>query len=201
MNRPHRRGFTLVELLVVIAIIGILVALLLPAIQAAREASRRAQCTNNLKQVGIAIQNYHDAYRALPILGMGSAHGSWVLHLLPQLEQGGLYERYKFTLQWNYIAQNAAAGVDNLSVSNVRIAALTCPSDSEVAPTATRQRITTTFCVPATRHVALCRLTAIRKRTMGSRPAVPPFGLSPCGWMPPAAGTSAPWSKTPRGRP
>ena len=72
MNRPHRRGFTLVELLVVIAIIGILVALLLPAIQAAREASRRAQCTNNLKQVGIAIQNYHDAYRALPILGMGS---------------------------------------------------------------------------------------------------------------------------------
>jgi prepilin-type N-terminal cleavage/methylation domain-containing protein/prepilin-type processing-associated H-X9-DG protein len=138
MNRPHRQGFTLVELLVVIAIIGILVALLLPAIQAAREAARRAQCTNNLKQVGIAIQSYHDAYRALPILGMGSAHGSWVLHLLPQLEQASLYEQYTFTLQWNYLAQNAAAGVDNLRVSSVRVATLTCPSDSDVAPMGTR---------------------------------------------------------------
>ncbi|MBQ9801213.1 MAG: DUF1559 domain-containing protein [Thermoguttaceae bacterium] len=109
-SRNNRQGFTLVELLVVIAIIGILIGLLLPAVQAAREAARRMQCTNNLKQLGLAVQNYHDANNALPaarsMLGKdnyahhtnekapNTARGAWhaTVHLLPYVEQGALYQ-------------------------------------------------------------------------------------------------------------
>ena len=95
----QRRGFTLVELLVVIAIIGILVALLLPAVQAAREAARRAQCANNLKQIGLAALQYHDVHQHLPP-GIGyyptTSHGVFgtsFFHLLPYLEEGNLFDR------------------------------------------------------------------------------------------------------------
>jgi prepilin-type N-terminal cleavage/methylation domain-containing protein len=101
---PRRKGFTLVELLVVIAIIGILVALLLPAIQAAREASRRSKCLNNLKQVGVGFHNYHDTFRSFPFSGDNGPtepnradpgrtdRFSWPFHILPFMEQQAIYE-------------------------------------------------------------------------------------------------------------
>jgi len=102
-SRPRLRGFTLVELLVVIAIIGILVALLLPAVQAAREAGRRTQCVNNLKQIGLALQNYHDSNKALPY-GKGPSYAGAPVYarwsaqalILPFLEQGNLYGAIDF---------------------------------------------------------------------------------------------------------
>ena len=100
----YRKGFTLVELLVVIAIIGILIALLLPAVQAAREAARRSQCSNNLKQIGLALHNYHDANKTFPFAWMVYATDVpgfsdlnaqvWGTRILPYLEQTALYDQY-----------------------------------------------------------------------------------------------------------
>lgn len=109
---PKRRqlAFTLVELLVVIAIIGILIAMLLPAIQAAREAARRSQCTNNMKQLGVAMHSYHDVYNRLPMgygdwccgKGVGQttdpARGSAIVGLLPYMEQDQVYRQMKFNI-------------------------------------------------------------------------------------------------------
>ncbi|QDS87503.1 Type II secretion system protein G precursor [Rosistilla ulvae] len=100
MRTGNRSGFTLVELLVVIAIIGILVGLLLPAVQAAREAARRMQCSNNLKQMGLALQNYHDTYHKFPYGDEGVCGGgwgsNWRLRLMPFCEQNAIYDRWTF---------------------------------------------------------------------------------------------------------
>jgi prepilin-type N-terminal cleavage/methylation domain-containing protein len=97
--KPHERrtrhAFTLVELLVVIAIIGILVALLLPAIQAAREAARRSQCINNLKQIGIAVQNYHDTRRKLPPMRVWDGDRTWLALILPHMEEQTVADLWK----------------------------------------------------------------------------------------------------------
>ena len=123
-----RRGFTLVELLVVIAIIGILIALLLPAVQAAREAARRSQCTNNLKQLGLAMHNYHDTHKVFPYgyRGSGTFHdrGTWMQQMLPYIEQGPLYDKYMADGQ-HYVMDSPRG------IKDVVIGSLTCPSDGE----------------------------------------------------------------------
>ncbi len=127
-HQKHRFGFTLIELLVVIAIIAVLVALLLPAVQQAREAARRAQCKNNLKQLGIAIHNYMEANRYLPpsaSVDLSSTttgnNGSWGVHgrLLQYLEQTNLGEKVDLSIAWDF----------QMAISGVKISAFSCPSD------------------------------------------------------------------------
>lgn len=128
-----RRGFTLIELLVVIAIIAILIALLLPAVQQAREAARRSQCKNNLKQIGLALHNYHETHRLFPPgwigvqpgVGPNAEYGSgwgWGTMILPYLDQSNLYNQINFNLDINDPAQTA--GVIDVSLPVFR-----CPSD------------------------------------------------------------------------
>lgn len=93
-RKDQRAAFTLVELLVVIAIIGVLVALLLPAVQAAREASRRSQCQNNLKQIGLAVHNFHDTNNELPPARLGYEYIPWTVLIMPFMEQVNLYQQF-----------------------------------------------------------------------------------------------------------
>ncbi len=127
--RIHSRtGFTLVELLVVIAIIGVLVALLLPAIQQAREAARRAQCVNQLKQWGLATLNYESAQRRCsPGIvdndqDYRDGQHSGLVYLLPYVEENALYEQYDFEVDWKSPV--------NLAVASVRVESLLCPSNA-----------------------------------------------------------------------
>ena len=133
-----RRGFTLVELLVVIAIIGTLVGLLLPAVQAARESARRASCSNNLKQLGIALHNHHDAKKAFPpgatlrktaaVSTAPSWHGTWNwrVNVLPYLEEAALYDRLGF--QPTSIYRPDFLSTDTEALYNVSVGAFSCPS-------------------------------------------------------------------------
>ncbi len=133
LSLKRERGFTLVELLVVIAIIGILIALLLPAVQAAREAAKRSQCTNNLKQIGLAVHNYHDTFNGFPpgsvrfnLPGVSSwqtQHLSWAVRILPYLEQQAIYDQvcWECLQSWNSPPGN--------TLRNIDLAAYRCPTD------------------------------------------------------------------------
>lgn len=127
MNR--RRGFTLVELLVVIAIVGVLVSLLLPAVQSAREAARRMQCTNNLKQIGLSLHNYESTFSILPMGDYSVNYGSGEIpqcsthaFILPYMEGNNNYETFNFSFQVNGNSNNAKARIQDIPVFH-------CPSD------------------------------------------------------------------------
>jgi prepilin-type N-terminal cleavage/methylation domain-containing protein/prepilin-type processing-associated H-X9-DG protein len=131
MRRVYR-GFTLIELLVVIAIIAVLIALLLPAVQAAREAARRAQCVNNLKQIGLAMHNYSNSFGSLPPGCKGGQWGTWLLFCLPYVEQQALWNA------WNFLGNSedpttaslfSYQGAGNSTVTTSRVSAYYCPSD------------------------------------------------------------------------
>src|SRR5215471_881834 len=112
-HKSAYRAFTLIEVLVVVAIIAVLVALLLPAVQQAREAARRSQCSNNLKQFGLALHNYHEAHRAFPIGNVLYRFWTFQSMLLPHLDQVALYKRCDYSYPASCFYANIAAGPDN----------------------------------------------------------------------------------------
>jgi type II secretory pathway pseudopilin PulG len=124
-----------VELLVVIAIIGVLVALLLPAVQAAREAARRMQCSNNLKQCGLATHNYIDTHKVFPVGDWHGVHGTWLLHLLPFVEQTALHSMYQNSGGTETFRTGGIryGSTQNLPVVRSQIPTYTCPSDTVTA--------------------------------------------------------------------
>jgi prepilin-type N-terminal cleavage/methylation domain-containing protein len=136
--KTRHKGFTLIELLVVIAIIAILIALLLPAVQQAREAARRSQCKNNLKQMGLALHNYHDAYNRFPIGAQVPLwNANWRWSILPFVDQAPLYNRTTQTPEngrgfntFNAWTGTGGYGTANAALHNAIVTAYKCPSST-----------------------------------------------------------------------
>jgi len=151
VRQIRKRGFTLIELLVVIAIIAVLIALLLPAVQQAREAARRTQCKNNLKQIGLAIHNYHDNFSRFPGVGMQTGWGHhWMVSILPYADQAPLFNLWVFNGQdvgWH----DGAGGANAANYENKFIAWMMCPS----SPLPTIMNRFANPCLPAASYVAV----------------------------------------------
>ncbi|MCD4728468.1 MAG: DUF1559 domain-containing protein [Pirellulales bacterium] len=128
-HQKNRRAFTLVELLVVITIIGILIALLLPAVQAAREAARRLQCSNNLKQIGLGLHNYHDTENMFPMGSAAICYSNWLVAILPYIEQNAKYDQLDFSVPWpTYVSYHPNSGNNDFVMNRYLPAVYWCPS-------------------------------------------------------------------------
>lgn len=156
----RRDAFTLIELLVVIAIIAVLIALLLPAIQQARESARRNSCQNNMRQIGLALQNYHDVAQQLPInSGLGLTNqfaynagmhrkGTWLVHILPMMDQQAYFDRLNFDI-------DVAAQIDaDPNLKSKPIAAYVCPSDNHQGTGGNARAISNYACSPGAQRTA-----------------------------------------------
>lgn len=137
-RRAERAGFTLIELLVVIAIIAVLIALLLPAVQSAREAARRSQCVNNLKQLGLAMHNYHDVNNSFPGVYVDGACNAHVA-ILPFLEGMALANAYNYGLNW--------AEAANTTVGRTSVSGFQCPSNPDAGKAASTGYLTADYTV------------------------------------------------------
>ncbi|QDT14490.1 DUF1559 domain-containing protein [Alienimonas californiensis] len=189
-NRSRRAGFTLIELLVVIAIIAILVSLLLPAVQQAREAARRSQCQNNLKQLGLAMHNYHSQYKMFPSGGtMLVEDGSAFLSLLPFLDEGALWQKLSNPIDTNGDGNIVWPGPDfvpfhkandgNHPVWMAQLPVLLCPTDGAPTPNGATDRGKTNYAhnwgdngsSPRDTNINNCRGMFVRGENLGIKDA------------------------------